>query len=63
MVRELGIAALAEGIEVEEEHEVCRQVGFEFAQGYLYGKPALPKSFASRAAAASSKSTIVSMPC
>ncbi|MGI9429023.1 MAG: EAL domain-containing protein [Bythopirellula sp.] len=59
MVRELGIAALAEGIEVEEEHEVCCQVGFEFAQGYLYGKPALPKSFAAEPSADSTESTIV----
>ncbi len=46
MVRELGISALAEGIELPEEHEVCCQIGFEYAQGYLYGRPALPKSFA-----------------
>jgi EAL domain-containing protein (putative c-di-GMP-specific phosphodiesterase class I) len=62
MVRELGIAALAEGIEMDEEHEVCKQVGFEFAQGYLYGKPALPKSFADSATADSTESTIVSVP-
>lgn len=46
MVRELGIAALAEGIEMIEEHDVCVEMGFDFAQGYLYGRPALPKSFA-----------------
>ncbi|MEM8945687.1 MAG: EAL domain-containing protein [Planctomycetota bacterium] len=46
MVRELGISALAEGVELDEEHAVFLEVGFEHAQGYLYGKPALPKSFA-----------------
>ncbi len=46
MVRELGIAALAEGIELTEEHDVCMELGFDFAQGFLYGRPALPKSFA-----------------
>ena len=45
MVRELGIAALAEGIEQIEEHEVCLDMGFEFAQGFYYGRPALPKTF------------------
>ncbi len=45
MVKELGIAALAEGIELPEEHEVCCELGFDYAQGYLYGKPALPKTF------------------
>ena len=45
MVKGLGIAALAEGIEVEEEHDICQHLGFDFAQGYLYGKPALPKAF------------------
>ena len=46
MVQELGIAALAEGIEVLEEHTVCLEMGFEYAQGFYYGKPALPKTFA-----------------
>lgn len=39
LVRGLGIQALAEGIEVEAEAEICRQIGFTHAQGYLYGKP------------------------
>jgi EAL domain-containing protein (putative c-di-GMP-specific phosphodiesterase class I) len=45
MVSELGIAALAEGVELEAEHQVCLEMGFAFAQGFLYGKPALPKTF------------------
>ena len=39
MVIDLGITPTAEGIETEEEAEVCRQLGFEFAQGYLLGRP------------------------
>lgn len=39
MVRDLGIAALAEGIEVAEEGEVCQQMGFTLGQGFLYGRP------------------------
>ena len=40
MTRELGIVPLAEGIEREGEHRVCRQLGFEMAQGFFYGRPA-----------------------
>jgi EAL domain-containing protein (putative c-di-GMP-specific phosphodiesterase class I) len=40
MVRELGIAPLAEGIECQAESDTCRQIGFELGQGYFYGKPA-----------------------
>ena len=39
MTSELGIVALAEGIEDQGDHEICRQIGFTHAQGYLYGKP------------------------
>lgn len=39
MVREMGITTLAEGVETEGEHNVLVGVGFEMAQGYLYGKP------------------------
>ena len=36
---ELGIKTLAEGIECREEGEVCKELGFEYAQGFLYGRP------------------------
>lgn len=39
MVRDLGIYALAEGIEEESEGQVCREIGFDLAQGYFYGMP------------------------
>lgn len=45
MVRELDIAPLAEGIETEADSEACRQFGFEFGQGYYYGKPASVKNY------------------
>ncbi len=35
MVRDLGIAPLAEGIELAGDHEICRQIGFQFGQGFL----------------------------
>ena len=45
MTTELGIAPLAEGIETPEDGEVCEQLGFVCAQGYLYGRPAVAKTF------------------
>ena len=39
MVRELGIIPLAEGIESEGEGVACRNLGFELAQGYFFGRP------------------------
>jgi EAL domain-containing protein (putative c-di-GMP-specific phosphodiesterase class I) len=46
MVCDLGIKSLAEGIEQEGDHEICRQMGFDCAQGFLYGYPMLPKQLA-----------------
>lgn len=40
MARGLGIVTLAEGIETEAESETCQQMGFDLAQGFLYGRPA-----------------------
>ncbi len=40
MVNELGIPALAEGVEEEDEAVACRQMGFTYAQGYHFGRPA-----------------------
>ncbi|MFK8111181.1 MAG: EAL domain-containing protein [Rubripirellula sp.] len=39
MVRDLDISALAEGIETFEEAETCKEIGFDLAQGYFYGRP------------------------
>ncbi len=39
MVQSLGIASLAEGVESAGEADVCRQLGFDFAQGYFFGRP------------------------
>ena len=42
MATDLGIAALAEGVECREEREVCAQLGFQYAQGYFFGRPGRP---------------------
>ncbi len=39
MVRDLDIRALAEGIETVEEAETCKDLGFDLAQGFFYGRP------------------------
>ena len=44
MVSDLGITPLAEGIELEGDHEICRQMGFECGQGFLYGYPMLAEA-------------------
>lgn len=35
----LGILTIAEGVETENEFYACRDLGFDFAQGYLLGRP------------------------
>ncbi len=39
MCQELGIAAVAEGIEQEEEMVACRQFGIDYGQGWHLGRP------------------------
>lgn len=45
MVLDLGIVPLAEGIETAGEGAACREIGFQLAQGFHYGKPARADSF------------------
>lgn len=35
----LGIDAIGEGVETREQRDILRQLGCEFGQGYLYGRP------------------------
>jgi EAL domain-containing protein (putative c-di-GMP-specific phosphodiesterase class I) len=39
LVSDLGSVSLAEGVEVEAEAQVCRDMGFQLIQGYLTGRP------------------------
>lgn len=48
IAQDLGITTLAEGIESEGEHEACVEVGFDMAQGYLYGRPITSKAWQGR---------------
>lgn len=38
IVRDLNVVPLAEGVETPEEAAVCQELGFELAQGYLFGR-------------------------
>ena len=40
MVREMGVQALAEGMESETEARTCIELGFDLHQGFFYGQPA-----------------------
>ena len=52
MARELGIAPLAEGLESEADVQTCRELGFELAQGYYFGRPAPASRYSVSPAAA-----------
>lgn len=39
MAKQLGIQSLAEGVETNEQLAYLKNIGFEKAQGYLFGKP------------------------
>ncbi|MBX7246822.1 MAG: EAL domain-containing protein [Candidatus Sumerlaeaceae bacterium] len=43
--RDVGVETLAEGIEVPEEAEACRQLGFDSGQGYYFGRPKTVESY------------------
>jgi EAL domain-containing protein (putative c-di-GMP-specific phosphodiesterase class I) len=46
MARDLGIRALAEGVECQAESDTCHQMGFELGQGFHFGRPAPATNFA-----------------
>jgi EAL domain-containing protein (putative c-di-GMP-specific phosphodiesterase class I) len=39
LARDMGVSTLAEGVELPQERDVCEQMGFDLAQGYMFGKP------------------------
>jgi EAL domain-containing protein (putative c-di-GMP-specific phosphodiesterase class I) len=45
VARELHVNTIAEGVETEQEAETLRLLGCQFAQGYLFGRPAAADSF------------------
>jgi EAL domain-containing protein (putative c-di-GMP-specific phosphodiesterase class I) len=45
IARNLGVASLAEGVETADEAAACRELGFELAQGYFFGRPSPAKAW------------------
>jgi EAL domain-containing protein (putative c-di-GMP-specific phosphodiesterase class I) len=39
VVHDLDVIALAEGVETQAQSDICRELGFDMVQGYLYGRP------------------------
>ncbi len=44
-----GARAVAEGVETQADLEAVREMGFDLAQGFLFGRPATPRKFAQSA--------------
>ena len=39
----MGYKVISEGVEGNDQLEVLKQIGCDFVQGYIWGKPLLPK--------------------
>ena len=45
MVHDMGTQAIAEGVERRPEAECCRDLGFDYLQGYFFGRPKSVEAF------------------
>jgi EAL domain-containing protein (putative c-di-GMP-specific phosphodiesterase class I) len=50
--RDHGLQSVAEGVETKGQWEAVRELGFDRAQGYLFGPPQTPQRMSARLAAA-----------
>ena len=52
LVNNLGIKTLAEGVETRECHDILVQMGFQFGQGFYYGRPSPLSKYSTEESAA-----------
>ena len=52
LVNNLGIKTLAEGVETRECHDILVQMGFQFGQGFYYGRPSPLSKYSTEKSAA-----------
>ena len=45
MAHKLGLKVIAEGVETEQQRDLLKLANCDYAQGYLYAKPAPPEEF------------------
>lgn len=45
LIRNLGCAVLAEGVETQQQAELLREIGCQYAQGYYYARPMPPETY------------------
>jgi diguanylate cyclase (GGDEF)-like protein len=45
MAHKLGLKVIAEGVETEQQRDILKSIGCDYAQGYLYSKPVPPDEF------------------
>jgi diguanylate cyclase (GGDEF)-like protein/PAS domain S-box-containing protein len=46
MSQSMGLTPIAEGVETPQQEQELKRIGCELAQGFLFGKPALPRQLA-----------------
>ena len=45
LCHDVGISVCLEGVESAEEYEVVNDMGLDYIQGFLFGRPLLPDEF------------------